>query len=97
MTRNSPPQRVPFACVSAAWKAHEGEPWGYLRHRVADPDIADALLQDLFVKAMRQCLRDRLTLLCQVRFEPDGSVCGHAGRAAPWPARRARRPAPVGI
>lgn len=180
-----------FACVAAAWKAHEGELRGYLRHRMADPDVADDVLQDVFVKAMRQgqgfctldnprawlfqvarnavvdrlrtahahepltdelvessplnaeptapvdalaecvartlgelppedaailraCdlegqtqrafaethglslpaaksrllrarqrLRDRLAQVCQVRFEPDGSVCGHAGRAAP--------------
>ena len=28
----------------------------------------------------RQRLRERLTTVCQVQFEPDGSVCGHAGR-----------------
>ena len=28
----------------------------------------------------RQRLRDRLTRVCQISFEPDGSVCGHAGR-----------------
>ncbi|MDP1647828.1 MAG: sigma-70 family RNA polymerase sigma factor [Rubrivivax sp.] len=180
-----------FACVCAAWKAHEGELRGYLRHRMTDPGVADDVLQDVFVKAMRQgqgfcaldnprawlfqvarnavvdrlrtahdhepltdelvartplnaepmapidalaecvlrtlgelppedaaivraCdlegqtqrayaranglslpaaksrllrarqrLRDRLTRVCQVRFEPDGSVCGHAARAAP--------------
>ena len=44
----------PFACVSAAWKAHEGELRGYLRHRLAEPDVADDVLQDVFVKAMRQ-------------------------------------------
>lgn len=43
-----------FACVSAAWLAHEGELRGYLRHRVADDDAADDVLQDVFVKAMRQ-------------------------------------------
>jgi RNA polymerase sigma-70 factor, ECF subfamily len=43
-----------FGCVTAAWKAHEAELRGYLRHRVADPDAADDLLQDVFVKAMRQ-------------------------------------------
>jgi RNA polymerase sigma-70 factor (ECF subfamily) len=180
-----------FACVAAAWQAHEGELRGYLQHRLADAHAADDLLQDVFVKAMRQgqgfctldnprawlfqvarnavvdrlrtahaheplsdelvestplnaepmapidalaecvvrtlgelapedaaivracdlegqtqrayaqahglslpaaksrllrarqCLRDRLTQVCQVRFEYDGSVCCHAGREVP--------------
>ena len=42
---------TPFACVSAAWQAHEGELRSYLRHRTAD---ADDVLQDVFVKALRQ-------------------------------------------
>lgn len=42
-----------FACVSAAWQAHEGELLGYLRHRLSDADAADDVLQDVFVKAMR--------------------------------------------
>jgi RNA polymerase sigma-70 factor (ECF subfamily) len=42
-----------FACVSAAWQAHEGELRGYLRHRLGDDDAADDVLQDVFVKAMR--------------------------------------------
>ena len=29
----------------------------------------------------RQRLRDRLTSVCQVQFEDDGSVCGHTARA----------------
>lgn len=45
-----------FACVSAAWQAHEGELRGYLRHRLNDGDLADDVLQDVFVKAMRQGL-----------------------------------------
>ena len=43
-----------FACVSAAWQAHEAELRGYLRHRASDHDAADDVLQDVFVKAMRQ-------------------------------------------
>jgi RNA polymerase sigma-70 factor (ECF subfamily) len=39
--------------VSAAWQAHEAELLGYLRHRLADADMADDVLQDVFVKAMR--------------------------------------------
>jgi RNA polymerase sigma-70 factor, ECF subfamily len=46
--------QAPFACVSAAWQAHEAELRGYLRHRVADDAAADDVLQDVFVKAMRQ-------------------------------------------
>lgn len=45
---------TPFACVSAAWQAHEAELRGYLRHRLADDAAADDVLQDVFVKAMRQ-------------------------------------------
>jgi len=44
---------APFACVSSAWQAHEGELLGYLRHRLADADAADDVLQDVFVKALR--------------------------------------------
>lgn len=48
------PGMATFACVSAAWQAHEGELRSYLRHRAADADAADDVLQDVFVKAMRQ-------------------------------------------
>jgi RNA polymerase sigma-70 factor (ECF subfamily) len=41
-------------CVARAWRAHEGELRGYLQHRLADADLADDMLQDVFVKAMRQ-------------------------------------------
>lgn len=40
--------------MSSAWRAHEGELLGYLRHRLSDADAADDVLQDVFVKAMRQ-------------------------------------------
>jgi RNA polymerase sigma-70 factor (ECF subfamily) len=43
-----------FACVARAWQKHEAELRGYLRHRVGDDHAADDLLQDVFVKAMRQ-------------------------------------------
>ncbi len=43
-----------FACVAAAWQAHEGELLGYLRHQLPDGHAAEDLLQDVFVKAMRQ-------------------------------------------
>lgn len=55
---NSPKTDVmelaPFACVSSAWQACEGELRTYLKHRLADGHAADDLLQDVFVKAMRQ-------------------------------------------
>ncbi len=76
----------PFACVSAAWKAHEGELRGYLRHRLADPDVADDVLQDVFVKAMRQgrgfCTLDKPARLAV----PGGAQCRgrpHAHGARP--------------
>lgn len=41
-------------CLSAAWTAHEPELRGWLRHRLGNPAEADDLLQDLFLKALRQ-------------------------------------------
>jgi RNA polymerase sigma-70 factor, ECF subfamily len=43
-----------FSCVARAWETHEKELRGYLRHRLADTAAADDLLQDVFVRAMRQ-------------------------------------------
>lgn len=43
-----------LACVAAAWQAHEAELRGFLRHQGLDPQSADDLLQDVFIKAMRQ-------------------------------------------
>lgn len=43
-----------FSCVLESWRAHEDELRNYLRHRVADTHLAEDLLQDVFVKAMRQ-------------------------------------------
>lgn len=43
-----------FSCVLESWRAHESELRNYLRHRLADPHLAEDLLQDVFVKAMRQ-------------------------------------------
>lgn len=54
MKADQPPPPPPFACVAAAWAAHEGELRGYLRHRLAGAPDADDVLQDVFVKAMRQ-------------------------------------------
>ncbi len=43
-----------LACVSATWAAHEAELRGYLRRQLADDHAAEDLLQDVFIKAMRQ-------------------------------------------
>ena len=45
---------IPFACVLGAWREYEYDLVGYLRRRLGDPHRADDLLQDVFVKAMRQ-------------------------------------------
>jgi len=43
-----------FDCVLGAWRAHERELRGYLIHRLGDIHAADDLLQDVFLKSMRQ-------------------------------------------
>lgn len=53
----APARRSPdgaFGCVAAAWHAHESELRGFLRHRLNDAQQADDVLQDVFVKAMRE-------------------------------------------
>lgn len=54
MNTSTPRYTGGFSCVSAAWAAHEAELRGYLRHQLADRPAAEDLLQDVFVKAMRQ-------------------------------------------
>ena len=49
--------RMPFDCVLGAWRAHESELRGYLIHRLGDVDAADDMLQETFLKAMRQGAR----------------------------------------
>ncbi len=41
-------------CLLTAWDRHEAELRGWLRQRLGNPVDADDLLQDLFIKAMRQ-------------------------------------------
>jgi len=43
-----------FACVSRAWEAHEAELRGFLRHGLNDEHAAEDMLQDTFIKAMRE-------------------------------------------
>ena len=40
-------------CVVRAWRAHEGELRGYLRHRAGSDALAEDLVQEVFVKALR--------------------------------------------
>ncbi len=49
-------------CLGSAWTAHEPELRGWLRHRLGNSAEADDLLQDLFLKALRQGER-----FCSVR------------------------------
>ena len=41
-------------CLTAAWTAHQSELHGWLRRQLGNPAEADDLLQDLFLKALRQ-------------------------------------------
>jgi len=41
-------------CLTTAWTAHAAELRGWLRQRTGNPALADDLLQDLFLKALRQ-------------------------------------------
>jgi RNA polymerase sigma-70 factor (ECF subfamily) len=43
-----------FDCVLRAWQAHEAELLGFLAHHASDADAAQDLLQEVFVKALRQ-------------------------------------------
>jgi RNA polymerase sigma-70 factor (ECF subfamily) len=45
---------MPFDCVLGAWHAHEAELRGYLIHRLGDADSSDDLLQETFLKSIRQ-------------------------------------------
>jgi len=43
-----------FSCVIDSWRSHESELRNYLHHRLGDLHQAEDMLQDVFVKAMRQ-------------------------------------------
>jgi RNA polymerase sigma-70 factor (ECF subfamily) len=42
------------SCLLTAWAAHEAELRGFLRHRSGLPEEADDLLQEVFIRALRQ-------------------------------------------
>lgn len=50
------------SCITRAWAAHEAELRRWLRARLRDPADADDLMQELFIKALRQGAR-----FCDVR------------------------------
>ena len=54
MVASPPPTGGAFGCVLRAWLAHEAELLGFLRHHLGDPHRAEDLLQEIFVKVMRQ-------------------------------------------
>jgi RNA polymerase sigma-70 factor (ECF subfamily) len=43
-----------FACIEGAWEKHQSELKGYLTHRLGDAAQAEDLLQEVFLKAVRQ-------------------------------------------
>jgi len=48
------PDATPFRCVLEAWQAHEAELRHWLLGRLGDAGQADDILQDVFVKALRE-------------------------------------------
>lgn len=46
--------RASFACALRAWQQHQSELKVYLIHRLADPPLAEDLLQEVFIKALRE-------------------------------------------
>ncbi len=46
--------RDSFPCLQTAWHSHEKELRNYLAHRLGERHAAEDLLQDIFVKAIRQ-------------------------------------------
>ncbi|EME9750933.1 TPA: sigma-70 family RNA polymerase sigma factor [Klebsiella pneumoniae] len=53
-TPNGKPHDAGFDCVLSAWQAHEKELLAFLIHRASDRDAAEDLLQEVFLKSMRQ-------------------------------------------
>lgn len=65
------PQQTSLPCVLNAWEQHEAELRRYLLHHLPDVHLADDLVQDVFLKAIRQgkgfcALENRRAWLFQV-------------------------------
>jgi len=48
------PSDSPVGCLNKAWRQHEAEIRHFLVHRTGNKDDADDLLQEIFIKALRQ-------------------------------------------
>ena len=48
------PNDSPVGCLNKAWRQHEAEILHFLVHRTGNQDDADDLLQEVFIKALRQ-------------------------------------------
>lgn len=49
-----PAKQPTFTCVMNAWRTHEAELRNFLGRRLSDPHLSEDMLQDVFLKAMRQ-------------------------------------------
>ncbi len=43
-----------YPCIERAWSSHQAELHGFLRHRLEKKDDAEDVLQEVFIKALRQ-------------------------------------------
>ncbi|MGC8506660.1 MAG: sigma-70 family RNA polymerase sigma factor [Thiomonas sp.] len=55
-------QQPAETCVTRAWRVHQAEIEGYLRHRLGDGELAADLLQTVFLKALHEGRR-----FCELR------------------------------
>lgn len=53
-TDRTTPEMPPFTCVTLAWQTHEIELRRFLANRLSDAYLAEDILQDVFIKAMRE-------------------------------------------
>lgn len=53
MSAVTQPSPTPFPCVLEAWRTHEHELRAFLVSDTHDPSVADDVLQDVFLKALR--------------------------------------------
>ncbi|MDA8094625.1 MAG: sigma-70 family RNA polymerase sigma factor [Betaproteobacteria bacterium] len=45
---------LPFDCILRAWESHGAEVKGFLTRQIGNANVAEDLLQEIFLKAMRQ-------------------------------------------